>query len=276
MTDDGQATSIVAAVVQMVSVDDVEANLAAAGRLVDEAVARGARWVVLPEMFPWLGGDQAARRTITEQPGQGPAQDFLCRTAAARGIWLVGGTLPLRAADGRAHAASLVIDPEGHVAARYDKMHLFDVTLPEGERYGESAYTCAGDEPLLATLDGVSVGITVCYDMRFPELYRLLAARGARVFTVPSAFTQSTGEAHWDVLLRARAVENLAFVLAPAQGGVHPNGRSTYGHSLIIDPWGRVLARLDAEGEGVAVAELDFSVQAQLRRRFPALDHRRL
>ncbi len=276
MTSSEQRRVISAAVVQMVSTTDVALNLDAAGRLVAEAASRGARWVVLPEMFPWLGGDAQARQAITESPGQGPAQDFLSRTAARHGVWLVGGTLPVRAPDGRAHAASLVVDPEGRVAARYDKMHLFDVTLPAGASYHESAYTCPGTDPLLTEMDGVLTGVTVCYDMRFPELYRLLAVRGARVFTVPSAFTQATGESHWDVLLRARAVENLAFVLAPAQAGLHANGRRTYGHSLIVDPWGRTLAELPAEGEGVAVAELDLAAQTDLRRRFPALDHRRL
>lgn len=269
-------SSVTVAAVQMVSGTDVSENLQTAARLVEQAVDRGAQLVALPENFAWLGGDAASRRAATEVAGEGPIQTFLSDAARKWRIWLSAGTMPMLAPDGRAYAASLALDPDGRVAARYDKIHLFDVELPEAkERYRESDYTCPGDEP--KTVDTVCgrVGLTVCYDVRFPELYRRLAGEGTLLFTVPSAFTMSTGAAHWDVLLRARAVENLAFVLAPAQGGRHPNGRETYGQTLIVDPWGRVLARRHERGAGVVVAALDLDRQAALRRRFPVLRHRR-
>lgn len=270
-------SSVTVAAVQMASGTDVSENLRAAGRLIEHAVDRGASLVALPENFAWLGGDAVSRQAVMETPGGGLVQAFLSDAARRWRIWLIGGTIPLRAPDGRAYAASLALDPDGQVAARYDKIHLFDVDLPEAkERYRESDYTCPGTEA--KTVDTVCgrLGLTVCYDMRFPELYRRLAGAGALLFTVPSAFTMSTGAAHWEVLLRARAVENLAFVLAPAQGGRHPNERQTYGESMIVDPWGRVLARRHERGAGVVVAELDLLRQADIRRRFPVLRHCRL
>jgi len=275
--DRGHPTALTAAAVQMVSGTDAAANLAAADRLIGRAAGQGAALVVLPEVFGWLGGGRGERDAIAEPPGDGPIQAFLGEAARRWGVWLVGGTVLLRSPDGRAHAASLLLDPQGHVAARYDKIHLFDVSLPDrGETYRESDYTCPGTRTVCADAAGARVGLTVCYDVRFPELYRALAKAGAQILTVPSAFTASTGAAHWDVLLRARAVENLAFVVAPAQGGRHPNGRETYGHSAIVDPWGTVLACRGEPGEGVVLARLDLARQAQRRRRFPVLDHRRL
>jgi len=178
---------------------------------------------------------------------------------------------------GKVAAASLVFDDQGRCVGRYDKMHLFDVDIPDrNERYRESATVARGDAPRVVTTPIGRIGMAVCYDVRFPELFRILQAQGAEVLSLPSAFTAPTGKAHWEVLLRARAVENLCYVLAPAQGGTHPNGRETYGDSMIVDPWGQVLARVATPGPGLAVANIDHTVQQELRTRFPALTHRRL
>jgi nitrilase len=263
------------AAVQMCSGTEVAPNLAAAGRLLAAAAADGARLAVLPENFALMGRDDAARLAAAEDEGDGPIQDFLAGTAADLGIGLIGGTIPLRVPGEarRVAAASLAYGPDGLRVARYDKIHLFDVDLPGGETYRESAGIRAGRERVVAPLPPGSVGLSVCYDLRFPELYRSLAARGAVVLAVPSAFTVPTGEAHWHVLLRARAIENLCAVVAAGQWGLHANGRRTYGHSLVVDAWGQVLAER-AEGEGYALATLDLARQARLREEFPALAHR--
>jgi nitrilase len=264
------------AAIQMCSGDEVAANLATAARLLREAAAAGAVLAVLPENFAFMGRAERDRLAVAEADGAGPIQDFLAGTAAALGITLIGGTIPLRvAADpARVAASSLVLGPDGRRLGRYDKIHLFDVDLPDGGgAYRESAGTFAGATPqVVATPLGLA-GVTVCYDLRFPELYRLLVARGAVLLAVSAAFTVPTGEAHWEVLLRARAIENLSAVVAAAQWGEHANGRRTFGHSLVVDAWGRVLARLPA-GEGFALAELDLTRQATLRQEFPALAHR--
>jgi nitrilase len=264
------------AAIQMCSGDEVAANLATAARLLREAAAAGAVLAVLPENFAFMGRAERDRLAVAEADGAGPIQEFLAATAAALGITLIGGTIPLRvAADpARVAAASLVLGPDGRRLGRYDKIHLFDVDLPEGGgTYRESAGTFAGGAPqVVATPVGLA-GVTVCYDLRFPELYRLLVARGAVLLVVSAAFTVPTGEAHWEVLLRARAIENLSAVVAAAQWGEHANGRRTFGHSLVVDAWGSVLARLPA-GEGFALAEVDFARQAALRQEFPALTHR--
>lgn len=264
------------AAIQMCSSDLVAGNLATAGRLLGEAAGAGAELAVLPENFAFMGRTEQARLAVAEEDGRGPIQDFLTGTAARLGITLIGGTIPLQVADpARVAAASLVFGPDGARLGRYDKIHLFDVDLPGGGgSYRESAGTLAGASPQLVTTGlGAAVGITVCYDMRFPELYRELVARGAVLLVVSAAFTVPTGEAHWEVLLRARAIENLSAVVAAAQWGEHANGRRTYGHSLIVDAWGRVLAVLPA-GEGFALAEVDLARQAAVRNEFPALAHR--
>lgn len=265
----------VAAVVQMTSGDDVAANLAVAGRWLAAAKAGGAALAVLPENFALMPRNDAARRAAAEPDGQGPIQDFLAATAARLGMWIVGGTLPVAVAgDARPAACCPVYDAVGNRVARYDKMHLFDVDLPgRDERYRESDHIAPGSRVVVVDSPLGRLGLSVCYDMRFPELYREMVAAGAEVFTMPAAFTAPTGRAHWEVLLRARAVENLCFVLAPAQGGIHANGRETYGDSLIVDPWGRVLARRP-RGEGVVLAALDRQAQQAVRVSFPCLQNR--
>ena len=267
-----------AAAVQMTSTADLEHNLRAAAALVAEAAARGARLVGLPENFAFIGPDAdkfAIAETIDEVH---PGRILECMREAARrsGVWLLLGGMPERTADpARVHNTSVLLDEGGRVVARYRKIHLFDVDIAKGAVFTESATVTPGSELVVAETPWAPLGLSVCYDLRFPELYRELARRGARVLTVPAAFTQVTGQHHWHVLLRARAIENLCFVLAPAQSGLHHAGRTTYGHALIVDPWGTVLAEAEG-GEGMAVADLDFAAQDQLRRQLPCLGQRRL
>lgn len=260
----------------MVSSAEVAENLAAAGELIRRAAADSARLAVLPENFAFMGLVEHDKVALRETEGDGPIQQFLSDTAKQHGIWLVAGTIPL-AADSPDHvrAASLVYDDQGRRVARYDKIHLFDVVLEGGERYCESDSLEAGSEVVVADTPLGKIGLTVCYDVRFPELYRNMHRHGVELITVPSAFTASTGRAHWEALLRARAVENLCYVIAANQGGTHVNGRETWGHSLILDPWGRVLAQIET-GPGVACADLEIENLPELRQRFPALTHRKL
>jgi nitrilase len=263
------------AAVQMTSGPQVAANLETAGALLAEAAAAGARVAVLPENFSFMGIHDADKRAVAEPYGEGPVQDFLAQRARSLGLWIIGGTTPIATTPGgRVSAACLVYDERGERVARYDKIHLFDVTVPgRDERYRESANIEPGSQRTLVPTPAGLLGLSVCYDMRFPELYRPMSAAGAQWFTMPAAFTVPTGRAHWEVLLRARAVENLCFVVAAAQWGRHASGRDTYGHSLIVDPWGTVLAQLES-GSGVVVAALDLAAQEQTRREFPALTHR--
>lgn len=256
---------------------DVGENLAAAGRLIGDAVADGAKLVVLPENFalmPVRGRDKAEH---AEVPGEGPIQDFIRAIATQHGIWVVAGSIPLVSPEpGRVYGASLVVDNEGTTRAIYRKIHLFDIDLPDAnESYRESNSMYPGVEPVVCDTPAGRIGLTICYDVRFPELYRRLVDDGATLFTVPSAFTVVTGKAHWHTLLKARAIENLSWVVAPGQSGEHPDSRSTYGHSLIVDPWGRVLSELES-GEGFVAATIDDELQAKLRREAPMLDNRRL
>jgi predicted amidohydrolase len=276
MSDTGGAR---VAAIQMNSGAEVAANLAAAGRLLAQARAQGTQLAVLPENFALMGAREADKLGVAERDGAGPIQGFLSQRARELGLWLVAGTVPLKTADPqRVAAACLVYDAGGARVARYDKIHLFDVEVPDsgGEQYRESASIAPGalNTVVVETPLG-KLGLSVCYDLRFPELYRALTAAGAEILAVPSAFTERTGAAHWDVLLRARAVENLCYVVAPGQAGAHPANRRTFGHSMIVDPWGRVLAQREA-GEGVAVAAVPRQALAQLRRNFPVLSHRRL
>ena len=272
-----------AAVLQMTSAPEVEANLASARTLLERARVEGATVAALPENFAIMGRREADKLDAAEDPGEGPIQAFLGHSARELGLWIIGGTIPLRVEDDpqRVAAASLVFDDRGRCVARYDKIHLFDVDIPnrEGvdrnERYRESATVAPGKLPSVVSTPIGRVGMAVCYDVRFPELFRVLQEQGAEVLTLPSAFTAPTGKAHWELLVRARAVENLCYVLAPAQSGIHPNGRETWGDSLIVDPWGHVLSRVTEAGPGLALAEIDRTVQQELRTRFPALSHRR-
>ena len=263
------------AAIQMVSGLDPQANLAHALQLIAQAAAAGAELVALPEYFCLIGQKDSDKLAIQEAEGAGPLQDALSRAAHAHGLWIAGGTLPVSAdTPERVFNTTLVWNPQGQVVARYDKIHLF--AFDNGrERYDESRVLRAGQTPVafdLPSRDGHTwrVALSVCYDLRFPELYRQLQPD---LILVPSAFTHTTGQAHWEVLLRARAIENLAYVLAPAQGCVHPNGRQTWGHSMAIDPWGVVLAQ-QAEGAGAVLADCDRQRVQQVRVQLPALGHR--
>lgn len=266
------------AVIQMVSTAELHTNLSQAQALLEEAALAGAELAVLPEYFCLIGHSDTDKLAVQEPFGQGPLQSFLARLAKDLGLWIVGGTLPLAAGQAdRVFNSSLAFNPQGQCVARYDKIHLF--RFDNGvESYDESRVLCAGVSPAqfaLPSRDGHvwQVGLSVCYDLRFPELYRAYADQGVDLILVPSAFTHTTGQAHWEVLLRARAIENLAFVAAAAQGGTHPHGRRTWGQSLLIDPWGRLLAQR-AQGEGVVCAELDAQTLVHHRSQLPALQHR--
>jgi deaminated glutathione amidase len=264
------------AAIQMTSTPDVAANLRAAGELLAGAATGGADIAALPENFAWMGRDNEDRRTIVEPDGRGPIQEFLAEAAARHRMWIIGGTVPLESGRGNARsaAACVVYDKSGERVSRYDKMHLFDVHLPDkDERYLESANVAPGDSPAVVDTPAGKLGLAVCYDVRFPELFRRLSAAGAEWFSLPSAFTAPTGRAHWETLLRARAIENLCYMVAPAQSGMHVNGRETYGDSMIVDFWGRVLTRLP-RGTGVVLADFELGRQSQARQRFPALAHR--
>lgn len=269
---ESQATRVAA--IQMVSTDSVERNLVAADRLVAEAVADGARFVVLPEYFCFMGRRDTDKLAVAETPGNGPIQDFLSQTASRHGIWLAGGTLPLRSEDpARIYNAMLVHGPDGAMVARYDKIHLFSFRKG-GEAYDESVSIRAGiAQAQVFDAPFGRVGLSVCYDLRFPELYRAMG--DVALIIVPAAFTYTTGSAHWEILLRARAIENQCYVLAPAQGGRHDNGRRTWGHSMLIDPWGDVLASLP-EGEGHVGGHVDPERLRDVRLALPALSHRKM
>lgn len=264
------------AAIQMVSGASLQSNLDAARGLLAQAAQDGAELAVLPEYFCLMGHQDSDKLAAREAFGSGQVQDWLARSARELGLWIVGGTLPLAAGD-EAHVrnTSLVFSPQGQCVARYDKIHLFKFDNGR-ERYDESRVIECGDAPqtfMLPARDGRRwrVGLSVCYDLRFPELYRQLRAD---VLLVPSAFTFTTGRAHWELLLRARAVENLAYVVAPAQGGTHENGRRTWGHSMVVDPWGAVLAQRDEAGAGAVLAQLQGEQLDRVRTQLPALDHR--
>jgi deaminated glutathione amidase len=262
------------AAVQMASGADKAANLATAERLVRQAVERGAELVGLPENVAWMGPETG--RTAAAEPLDGPSLARFAALARTHRIHLLAGSvLETGAPGGRLYNTSVLFGPSGERLAVYRKMHLFDVEVGDGQTYRESAAVAPGTEVVCAETPLGSIGLSVCYDLRFPELYRALSARGAVLLTVPSAFTLMTGKDHWEVLLRARAIENQAYVLAPAQGGRHPGDRLTYGHALIADPWGVVVA-CASDGEGLAVADLDPAMVERVRTRLPALQHRRL
>ncbi|HZT61523.1 MAG TPA: carbon-nitrogen hydrolase family protein [Burkholderiales bacterium] len=259
------------AVVQMVSAPAVAENLDAAGKLVAQAAGEGAKLVALPEYFCILGMRDTDKVAAKEKDGAGPIQEFLSSTARRHGVWLVGGSVPLECADpGKVRNSCLIYDSEGRRVARYDKIHLFGLELG-AERFDEGRTIEAGSTPCAIESPFGRIAVSVCYDVRFPELYRELAPMD--LILVPSAFTATTGRAHWETLLRARAIENLAWVLAPAQGGTHPSGRQTHGHSMVVDPWGKVVAER-ATGAGVVVADIDPGFQAKMRKSLPALAHR--
>jgi predicted amidohydrolase len=265
------------AAIQMVSSPDVEENIATARRLLAEAAGQGAQLVALPEYWPIMGRVDTDKVGHAEQPGSGPIQDFLAEQAREHGFWLIGGTLPLQSGDSaRVLNTTIVLDPQGRPAGRYDKIHLFGFNKGT-ESYDEARTivpgTTVGTFEAAVGTQSLRVGLAICYDLRFPELFRAMGE--CDLIVVPAAFTHTTGLAHWEVLLRARAIENQCYVLASAQGGLHPNGRRTFGHSLLIDPWGEVKAVLP-EGEGVIAGEIDLGRIADIRASLPALKHRKM
>ncbi|HVV48263.1 MAG TPA: carbon-nitrogen hydrolase family protein [Polyangia bacterium] len=280
-------SELVVGAVQMTSTEDVAANLERARELVRGAAGAGALLVGLPENFAFLGNDRDHRLAIAEAvpapgdagagagPGAGPILAAMQELARATGAWLLLGGFPERGTGKKIRNTAVLLDATGNVAAVYRKMHLFDVDVPGGKRFRESEAIEAGDAPVVAETPWGGLGLSICYDLRFPELYRALAGRGARMLAVPSAFTLETGKDHWHVLLRARAIENQAFLFAPAQFGAHGPNRASYGHALVVDPWGVVLAEC-GDHDGVALARLDFAYQDQVRAALPVLGHRRI
>lgn len=262
------------AAIQMVSTPEVDANLAQAAELLAAAAGRGAQLAVLPENFALMGRQERDNLAAQETPGSGRIQDFLAQQAVRHDLWLVGGTIGLRSAGERMRAACLLFNNYGQVVARYDKVHLFDAQVPgRTERYMESATIEAGSEYTLAATPWGGLGLAVCYDLRFPEQFRAMAECGMDILALPAAFTASTGAAHWETLLRTRAIENQCYVIAAGQGGRHSNGRETFGSSMLIDPWGVVIERLDW-GPGVVVGRMDAAFLRDVRQQFPALQHR--
>lgn len=259
------------AAIQMTSHDEVAYNLALAKKLILEALNAGAKMIVLPENFSFMGNDPKPSEILHT----GPIQQFLQTLARDYRVWIVGGTISIKHPrhPHKVFAASLVFDDLGQIVGHYYKMHLFDVELPN-EKYAESATIIPGEEPKVIKTPFGLCGLAICYDIRFPELFRHLQMQGAEMVTLPSAFTVPTGQAHWEILVRARAIENQVYVIAAAQTGIHPNRRKTYGHSLIVNPWGEVLASLGDE-EGIVVADVDLAYLHQLRERFPVLTHKK-
>lgn len=270
-SSENQAVPFRAAALQMVSTPDLERNLAEAGRLIAEAARGGAQLVLLPEYFCFMGFKDTDKLAIRETPGDGPIQRFLSDAAREHRVWVIGGTLPLQSPEpSRVLNTTLVFDPEGRQAARYDKIHLFNFEKGE-ESFDEARTICPGSEVRTFEAPFGRVGLSVCYDLRFPELYRQMG--DCALIVVPSAFTYTTGRAHWETLLKARAVENQCYVLAAAQGGRHENGRRTWGHSMLIDPWGEIVD-VREEGAGVVAGAIDPARIASVRQSLPAYRHR--
>lgn len=265
------------AAIQMASGPNVNANLNEAGRLISRAADAGAELVVLPENFAIMGMKDSDALKVKENEGQGPIQQFLSSQAEKHGVWIVAGTIPLQGSDEQhIRAACLVFDDKGQQVARYDKVHLFDVHLTENEEtYNESETIEPGNKAVVVDTPFGKLGLVICYDLRFPEIFRRMVDDGVEIIALPAAFTAITGKAHWESLIRARAIENLCYVVASAQGGFHVNGRETHGDSMIVDPWGNILDRLP-RGSGVVVAEYDRDKVANTRKAFPALAHRKI
>lgn len=271
------------AAIQMVSGLSVDVNLKTAAQLITQAVSQGAKLVVLPEYFAMLDSTQLVAVGKKEADANGPIRSFLAQQAKQHRVWIIAGTLPTVTSieghlntDNKIYAASFVYDHNGIEVARYDKIHLFDVTVDDNQTtYHESKATCAGDRVVTVDTPVGKVGLAVCYDVRFPELFRQLRLQGADVFVLPSAFTEVTGKAHWEALIRARAIENFCYVIASGQGGVHENHRRTFGDSMVVDSWGNVINRL-TKGAGVVIADIDLEKQADIRKKMPVHEHQRL
>lgn len=262
----------VVALAQLVSSSKLAENMLQVEQIMNEAHEEKVSLVVLPENFAFMGIHEADKLQLAEIYGQGAIQQKISQLAKKFGLWVIAGTIPLKTSGSKIRASCIVYDEKGLAVARYDKIHLFDVVISAQESYQESLTIERGQDLAVVETPVGTIGLTVCYDLRFPELYHQLLSRGAQLFTVPSAFTLKTGRAHWEVLLRARAIENSCYVLAPNQGGHHENGRDTYGHSMIIDPWGKILAQ-KAAGTGMIKAEIDLQQLHQLRRQFPTVTH---
>jgi predicted amidohydrolase len=252
----------------------VDENIRVACEFIRDAKGKGAEFIATPENTTLMAPDGGAKLEKSFPEERDPALPRFCALAEELGVWLLIGSLAIKMSEKKTANRSFLIDSKGWIAARYDKIFLFDVDLPSGETYRESNTVAGGDRAMVADLPWAKIGLSICYDLRFPQLYRKLAQTGASVLAVPSAFTETTGKAHWHVLLRARAIENGAFVIAPAQGGIHANGRSTYGHSLIVAPWGEILAEGGTE-PGVIVADIDLDAVRDARERVPSLRHDR-
>lgn len=265
------------AAIQMASGPNVQGNLTEAERLISLAVEAGASLIVLPENFAHMGAEESDKLTIAESEGQGLVQSFMAEQARQQQIWIIGGTIPILTNDNtHVKAACLVFNADGEQVARYDKFHLFDVQLQDSqEKYVESETISAGDTLVWFDSPFGRIGLAVCYDVRFPELFRELIKHEIEIFAIPSAFTATTGKVHWETLIRARAIENLCYVVAANQGGYHVNGRETHGDSMIVDPWGNIMDRLQ-HGAGIVVAEIDLKQLALIRQNFPSLQHRRI
>lgn len=277
-TPSADANKMIVAAVQMVSRNDIAENLARAAALIESGVRQGARLIVLPENFAAFGGGRQLEIGISEQAGNGPIRKFLATQSRMHKVWIIGGSIPIADSPDpkRVFAACLVFNPQGEQVARYNKMHLFDVDVEDKQgSYRESEHFYPGVAPATVDIEGIRVGLAVCYDLRFPELFRAMWHDGAQLFVLPSAFTFVTGAAHWESLIRARAIENMCYFIAPNQGGQHNPQRYTWGHSMIVSPWGEVLQAID-QGEAVVVAELDFNLQEQQRAQLPVHLHRRL
>jgi predicted amidohydrolase len=265
------------AAIQMTSSATVEENLKTAGDLIQQAAQLGAELVVLPEIFPIMGNNPLDKIHIREQEGKGPIQAFLAEQAATYKIWIIGGTIPLEASSPhKIRAACLVYNAKGEQVARYDKMHLFDVSLDLNQIYNESATVEPGNQVVVVETPVGKVGLSVCYDIRFPELFRAMFNQGAEIITIPAAFTVPTGQAHWELLARARAVESFCYVMGACQAGKHDNGRETYGHSLIVEPWGSVVASLPEARPGVITAKIDLAYLREKRKAIPVDKHQRI
>src|SRR5215217_2872914 len=269
----GDAAALNVAIIQMNSQDDKQANIAAALDLIDRAAATGARLIALPEVWPYLGQDDVIRDLAETIPG--PITELLAKRARRHGIYIHGGSIyESRPGDPGIYNTTFVLDPMGEIIARYSKIHMYDVVLDGVAEYQESASITPGDEIAITEIDGISVGLTICYDLRFPELFRILALRGAQAIVLPAAFTLMTGKDHWEPLIRARAIENELYMIAPAQWGTHPPGKWCFGRSMVVDPWGTVVTTV-SDGVGIATAIVEPSRVAAVRRQIRSLANRR-
>lgn len=265
------------AAIQMCSTHIVQDNLLAAKSMIEQAAKNNAALIILPEMFAVMGLSPNDKVTVKESYGNGLIQNFLSEQAKNNHVWILGGTIPIECRDSsKVRAASILYDSQGKTAARYDKIHLFDVALSESETYRESDTTEAGNELVMVNTPVGRLGLGVCYDVRFPEMFRYLFDQGIEIIALPSAFTIKTGEAHWELLTRSRAIENFSYLIGAAQGGTHSNGRRTYGNSLIISPWGEIISKIESDMPGIIYADVDLEKLHEIRKSIPVLQHQKI